>query len=188
MSRLDTYCPPPVSSRASSRRTTGVPNRGTVGHAMQPRIPTPPRRGDGYDRPVQGGREDGQLGGRDRRPIEAAAIVVFLAAAAAGAGALRGDREAASQRDAWGVVAPAFIAIIGLAAIISIAAFGYAAWVQRWKAEEEATSPRPWWAKVGVIVVIVLVLLAAFMFVTSATGTREPPQLPGTNTTSTTLS
>src|SRR5436190_14411827 len=118
MSRFDTYCAPPVSSLASSRRTTGVPNKGMRAIVMTgPRQPTAR-----YDRRVGRGRDDGPLSGRDVRPWGAAAIVVFLAAAAAGAGALRNAGEPGPKHEAWTM--PALIAVVGLASLVGFATLG----------------------------------------------------------------
>src|SRR5436190_23292833 len=122
MSRFDTYCAPPVSNLASSRRTTGVPNRGTAGHRNE-RVGPPTAR---YDRQVSRRREDGLFGGREVRPWGAAAIVVFLAAAAAGSGALRNGGEPGPKHEAWTM--PALIAVVGLASLVGFATVAYAMW------------------------------------------------------------
>src|SRR5690349_21128048 len=101
MTRFETYCALPVSNRASSRRTTGVPNRGTVGHRNE----GAPRTIDRYDRFVDGGRGKEAFGGRDLRPLGAAAIVILIAVTAAGAGAMRGTHETAPERTGWTLVA-----------------------------------------------------------------------------------
>jgi hypothetical protein len=120
------------------------------------------------------------------RPLGAAAVVIFLAAVAAGAGALRTGDETVPERTAWTL--PLLISVTGLSALVCFAAVGYAYWPsRRWKDEKDQPRRYPLWAKVGIVVFILLVIMAAWMFVVATSHPRQPPSLPGTQLTTTTL-